>query len=172
MFGIKDKNITIYIIDDDVLLLKILENKFRKTTNYNIFTFNTGEAFLHHYINNPTPKKHFEIAILDNNLSTKDASNKDGIEILKYIKEISQKLKVIILSGYVTPLMSDKMLRLGAEACIKKNENSFIRIQNNVNWLVSDYVIQKKQKQSRITFLLFFFVLIVIIILGFFSYIL
>ena len=166
MFGFKDKNVNIYVVDDDVLLLKILDNKFKKTTNYNVFTFKSGEEFLQYYISNPVKKNQIQIVILDYNLSTKEKGTKDGVEILKYIKEISQKVHVVVLSGYVTNLISEKMLRLGAAACIKKNENSYIRIQNTIKWIVSEQVIKNKKKQSKQTFLIFFLILMLIVAIG------
>lgn len=166
MFGFKDKDVNIYIVDDDVLLLKILENKFKSTTEYNIFTFKSGEDFLHYYISNPVKKSQIQLVLLDNNLSTIGTNTKDGVEILKYIKDISMSLHVLILSGHVTPAFSDKMIRLGADACIKKNENSFIRIQNTIKWIISERVIKDKRKQSRITFIIFAILFLIIAIIG------
>lgn len=166
MFGFKDKDVNIYIVDDDVLLLKILENKFKSTTEYNIFTFQTGEKFLHYYISNPVKKSQIQLVLLDNNLSNIGNTSKDGVEILKYIKDISLTLHVIILSGHVTSSFSDKMIRLGADACIKKNENSFIRIQNTIKWIISERVIKDKRKQSKSTFLIFAFLFLIIAIIG------
>ena len=167
MFGFKDNNVNIYIVDDDVLLLKILENKFKNTSNYNILTFKSGEDFLHYYISNPVKKHQIQIVILDYNLNSKQNKSKDGSEILKYIKDISKKVYVIVLSGYITDVISDKMINLGAEACIKKNENSFLRIQNNIEWIISERVIQDKRKQYKSTFLIFIGILIVsLLIVG------
>jgi DNA-binding NarL/FixJ family response regulator len=169
MFGYKDSSINIYIVDDDVLLLKILENKFKKSTGYNIYTFTSGEDFLHFYISNPVKKSHIQIVLLDYNLSTMDSHTKDGIEILKYIKEISRKVEVIVLSGYATELISDKMMRLGAAACIKKNENSHIRIQNTIKWIISEQLIKDKKKQSKITFVIFAVILFAIVLTAIFN---
>ncbi len=166
MFEFKEKDVNIYIVDDDVLLLKILENQFLKASKYNIFSFKSGEDFLHYYISNPVKKTQIQIVILDYNLSSKGSKTKDGIEILKYIKDISQKVHVIILSGHVTQLISDKMKRLGAEACIKKNENSFIRVQNTIKWIISERVIIDKKKQSKTTFLIFFSILLIAVLIG------
>jgi len=170
MIGFKEKNVNIYIVDDDVLLLKILENKFKKTTKYNIYTFRSGEDFLEYYISNPVKKTHLQIVLLDYNLSTKDKTHKDGIEILKYIKGVSKNVHVIILSGYMTQIISDKMKRLGAVDSIKKNENSFIRIQNTIKWIISERAIRDKKKQSKITFIIFFSILLAIVLIGTIKY--
>jgi len=167
MIGFNDSDVNIYIVDDDVLLLKILDNKFKKTTDYNIFTFKSGEDFLHYYISNPIKKKQIQIVILDYNLTTKENKiNKDGPEILKYIKDISRDVYVIVLSGYVNNIISDKMINLGAEACIKKNENSFIRIQNHIKWIISERFIQEKRKQSQQSLYLFLIIFAIISIIG------
>ncbi|MBN2668530.1 MAG: response regulator [Bacteroidales bacterium] len=166
MFGFKETDVNIYLVDDDVLLLKILDNKFKKTTQYNVLPFRSGEDFLHYYISNQVKKNQIQIVILDYNLSTSDNNSKDGLEILKYIKEISQDVHVIILSGFVSQAVSDKMKKLGAEVCIKKNENSYIRIQNTIKWIISERVIKEKKKQSRLTLAIFLTVLFIIVIIG------
>ena len=166
MFGFKESNVNIYIVDDDILLLKILENQFKKTTKYNILTFKTGEDFLHYYISNPVKKTKIQIVLLDYNLSTKGSVVKDGIEILKYIKDISKNVNVIMLSGQITPIISDKSLRLGAETCIKKNENSFIRIQNNIKWIISERVIKDKKRKSKFTLKVFLLILVIVGLVG------
>ena len=169
MIRFKEKNVNVYIVDDDVLLLKILENKFNKTTKYNIYTFTSGEDFLQYYISNPVKKHHVQIVILDYHLSTSNEM-KNGIVILKYIKDISRSVHVMVLSGYVTQLIADKMKRLGAVDCIKKNENSFIRVQNTIKWIISERLIEEKRKQSKITFLVFAIIMIILSVLGAYKY--
>ena len=169
MARFKEKNVNVYIVDDDVLLLKILENKFNKTTNYNIYTFTSGEEFLQYYISNPVKKHHIQIVLLDYNLSTSN-EKKNGVVILKYIKDISRSVHVIVLSGYVTQAIADKMKRLGAEECIKKNENSFIRIQNTIKWIISERLIEERKKQSKITFLIFFLLALFIGLFGAYNF--
>ena len=167
MINFKETDVNIYIVDDDVLLLKILDNKFKKTTEYNIFTFKSGEDFLHYYINHPPAKKNqIQIVILDYHLSTGKSKVKDGPEILKYIKDISRSVHVIILSSYVTTAISDKMSRLGAEECVKKNENSFIRIQNIIKWIISERLIKTERKQSIHALFIFLSILFIMLTIG------
>lgn len=166
MFGFKETDVNVYVVDDDILLLKILENKFKKTSGYNVLTYKSGEEFLHYYISNPVKKNQIQIVILDYNLNSKKTGKKDGPEILKYIKDISRNVHVIILSGYITNIISDKMIRLGAEDCIKKNENSFIRVQNTIKWIISERVIRDKKKQSKNTVIVFLIILIIIVFFG------
>lgn len=170
MFGFKDKNVNVYIVDDDLLLLKILDNQFKKSSEYNIFTFKSGEEFLHYYISNPVKQNQIQVVILDYQLSTGKTDAKDGIEILKYIKDISKQVHVIMLSGQHSQLITDKSMLLGAETCVKKNENSFIRIHNTIKWIISERVIKEKRKQSKITFQLFLGFILIIAILSSLQY--
>ena len=170
MIGFKEKDVNIYIVDDDRLLLKILDAQFVKASKYNIYTFTSGEDFLQYYISNPIKKKQLQIVLLDLNLGTEGGKNKDGIEILKHVKGISKDVHVIILSGYITQIISKKMKLLGAVECIKKNENSFIRIHNTIKWIISNRAILDKKSQAKFALYIFLLILFVLALMGLYNF--
>lgn len=156
MLGIKEKNIEIYIVDDDKLTLKILSTKFNSSSKYNVKTFLNGEDFLEFFIKTPPKKKSTCLLILDYQLSTKE--NKDarnGIEILKYVKEINNRINVVIHSSNNDVEVASKAIELGARTFIKKNENSFLRINNQLKSIISEVVLEKKRANSKITQIIF-----------------
>ena len=170
MISFKEKDVNIYIVDDDRLLLKILEAQFKKASKYNIFSFTSGEDFLQYYISNPIKNKQSQIVLLDLNLGTNGGKKKDGIDILKHVKGISKDVNVIVLSGNITQIRVKKLERLGVVECIKKNENSFIRIHNTIKWIISNRAISDKRKQSKFTAYIFLSILISMAIIGLFNF--
>ena len=156
MLGIKEQNIDIYIVDDDKLMLKILSTKFDSISKYNVKTFTTGEAFLEYFIKYPPSKKSICLLVLDYQLSTKE--NKDarnGIEILKFVKEINENVHVVIHSSNNDVEVASKAIELGARTFIKKNENSFLRINNQLKSILSEVVLEKKRTNSKATQIIF-----------------
>ena len=156
MIGIKEQNIDIYIVDDDKLMLKILSTKFSTTSKYNVKTFLTGEEFLEYFIKNPPSKKNICLLVLDYQLSTKE--NKDarnGIEILKFVKEINENVHVVLHSSNNDVEVASKAIELGARTFIKKNENSFLRINNQLKSILSEVILEKKRANSKMTQMIF-----------------
>ena len=152
MIGFKDQNVQIYIVDDDTLLLRILRHKFETSTNYLLNTFETGEDFLDYFIKNPPSNNKICILLLDYHLKSKANKDvRDGLEILKYIKEINPNVHVIMHSAESNIDLAEKSIELGARTFIKKNENSFLRFNNQIKAIISDHIIEKKKVNSKIT---------------------
>ncbi len=156
----KINKICLYLVDADPLIRKILESKFKQNFDYELFLFSYGEDFLQHIISTPTLKWNLNIIILDHNLNLEN-NKKDAMEIIKYTKEILPKAHIILLSSYLTDKIEEKARLLNLNTCIKKNENSFLRIQNVVNEIVSEHEI-KRQKKYTLTLLFIFLALIAI----------
>jgi len=92
-------NVSIYIVEDNELDLKVLVQEFELQTNYNIYNFNSGEVFLKNLISNPPPKKDVVVIIIDYQLNAINIDAKNGIEILRTIKEINREFEIIMISG-------------------------------------------------------------------------
>ena len=158
---IKKERINIFIVDDDTAQLKILKNKFDiDKANYNVKAFTTGEELLVYLGYNPKVKKNISILILDYYLKNKTNKNaKDGIEILKIIKEIHPEIDIIMLSAYeddndqnINEIAKDA----GAIEFIKKNGSSYIKIQNTIKKIICKKIFEKKKKQRSIATTIFF----------------
>jgi len=61
-----------------------------------------------------------EVAIIDIRLSEEDENNKEGVELLKWIKEKAFKTKVIMISAYRDFDYAVEALNAGAEYFLKK----------------------------------------------------
>ena len=167
MVNIKESDINIYIVDDDELLSKILRTKFEQTGDYKIISFITGEEFLEYFTKTPIIKRQIHIVILDYLLKSNSNPNaKNGIDILKSIKELNKDVEVIMLSGVDDVDIATLTIKSGAVSFIKKNENSFLRVQNNVKFIISDKRLKLTRNQSQLTRHTFFTLIAIVIVIA------
>ena len=167
MVIIKESDINIYIVDDDELLSKILRTKFEQSGDYKIISFITGEEFLEYCNKNPFNKGQIHIVILDYLFKSNiNPQAKSGIEILKTIHKIYKEIAVIMLSGLDDIDIATMAIKNGAVSFVKKNENSFLRIQNNVKFIISEKRLKLTRNQSHLTRFVFFGLIIVVILFA------
>ncbi|MBI4647042.1 MAG: response regulator [Bacteroidia bacterium] len=146
----KTENVIIYVVDDDEFQLKLLQNKFQSSTNYRLFTFQSGESFIDYLEKTKLPKRTTIIVILDYFLSINNQSGiKNGLEILKNIKQKYPELNIIMYSISEDIDIATLCMHHGAANYIKKNENSYSRIQNTINWIISESSLKRKSAQTK-----------------------
>jgi len=169
----KEENVYIYLVDDNEMFLKVLETKFKNSTNYFIQTFNTGESFLDNILSYPASKKTVCIAIIDYNLTTlENVDAKNGLKILKTAKEINKDIEFIMLSAEQNPDVASTALNYGAKTFINKNDNSFVRLENNIKWIISQRILDVRKKHNKCSQKLFFtsmFIVLIIIMIFYFK---
>jgi len=174
IFNLKfvDEDVNIIIIDGDEFFSKILKTKFESTASYKIMDFSSGEEFLENFIKSKLPKNSIPFIILDYSLKeNKGNGGKDGLEILKIIKELYPDIDVIMISVLEDIDIATTSMHYGATSFIKKNENSFLRIHNNIKYLISKRRLERTKKQSRLTRKIFLILIIslILVILFFFK---
>lgn len=120
----KNENaIKIFLVDDDVLFLKLLEIEFHQNGKYLIETFATGELCLQKLGHLP------DLIILDYHLDgiNKDAMN--GIETLDKIRMYLLEIPVIMLSSQDKIDVAVNCMRHGAFDYVVKSETAFLRLE-------------------------------------------
>jgi len=124
----KNKNkIKLFLVDDDVVYMKSLENYLHDHTDFSINTFQTGELCMKNISDNP------DIIILDYNLNGIVKNAKNGIEILDDIKTYNQSIPVVMLSSQdKIEVAVNCMLHKSCDYVIK-SETAFMRIQRKIN---------------------------------------
>ncbi|MBL4817607.1 MAG: response regulator [Deltaproteobacteria bacterium] len=125
---------TIFIVDDDPMYLWSLENFLRKNTEHRYFCCGTGEDCLKHISISP------DIVILDYFLNSNVKKAKNGLEILKSIKEISPETEVILLSNQEDYSIVYKTIVSGAATYLIKDKNVFLNVLTQM-----DDILQEKQ---------------------------
>lgn len=164
MVKTKDSEVHIYLVDDDELLNKILLTKFQQNTNHKVFTFTNGNDFINYYRSQPKKKnKSIDILIIDYllNPGVPIHSAKTGIDFIKETKLINPDINTILISAIDNPEIAILAQKERINAFIKKNENAFLRINNQINFIISEIKLKKAHKKSLLTRQIFLTLLIV-----------
>lgn len=123
------QKINLFIVDDNksmvAALKQFLLNKFG--ANINITTFYDGESCLEK-INQYT-----DMVILDHYLN-----GKNGLEVLKEIKEINPKTEVIMLSSNEDIALAIQSFRSGAKDYVIKGPSSWKKLTKLVSHVISE----------------------------------
>ena len=131
-----EDKIKLFLVDDDVLFLKLLEIEFRKYGALKVETFKSGEFCIEHLIDKP------DMVILDYYLNGVNKNAIDGIQTLDKIKAFDRNIPVIMLSSQDKIEVAVKCMQHGALDYVVKSETTFIRIQN----ILTSYFRYKKKE--------------------------
>jgi DNA-binding NtrC family response regulator len=125
----KKQGMNLFIVDDDKLVvsdLKIYLN-FRFGNDIRISTFTDGESCLKKI------DKDTHIVILDYFLN-----GKNGVEILKLIKDINPKTEVIMMSSNEDVSLAIQSFRNGASDYVIKGEGALKKIKKIVYHIITE----------------------------------
>jgi DNA-binding NtrC family response regulator len=132
-----DKQITLFIVDDDALFLKSLEIEFTQNADFNIRTFSTGERCLEQIGLQP------DIIILDYHLNGIDTSAMNGLETLIRIKAAHAYIPVIMLSSQDKIEVAVNCMHHDAFDYVVKSETAFLRLRKNITSIFKYKEIEK-----------------------------
>jgi two-component system, OmpR family, response regulator len=133
----KDK-IKIFLVDDDVVFLKLLEIEFLEVEDYLVQTFSTGELCLAHLSSKP------DIIILDYQLDGVEKTAMNGIQTLDRIKAFDVDMPVVMLSSQDKIEVAVDCMHHHALDYVVKSETAFLRLQKIIT-ILSKY--QKMEKE-------------------------
>jgi len=122
--------ISVYLVDDNDVFLKTLAYSLNERFNseIEIKSFVTGEVCLREIQINPLTAA--DIVILDYHLNTEIAEALNGIDVLRKIKKINNKIIVIMLSAEDKLQIATDCISNGAYEYVLKSETAFVRTQN------------------------------------------
>lgn len=106
----------IFFVDDDKMIINLLEYTFQSRHQYDVRSFESGEACLDSLNLNP------DLIVLDHQLAGADESKMDGIETLERIKSRNANLPVIVLTAYGSDELYEEFLNKGAERFLTKDD--------------------------------------------------
>ncbi len=129
-----EEKIKIFLVDDDILFLKLLELQFKQEGDFIVETFATGELCLQHLDKQP------DMVILDYHLDGIDSSAINGIETLDKIKAINPNTPIIMLSSQDKIDVAINCMHHHALDYVVKSETAFIRIKK----IITNYFEHKK----------------------------
>ena len=126
-----DSKIKVFLVDDDVLFLKLLKIEFLEQPEFVIETYATGEQCLASLGNNP------DVIILDYHLDGVDQNAMNGIETLDNIKAFNADIPVIMLSAQDKIEVAINCMHHRAIDYVVKSETSFMRLQKIIAGIFS-----------------------------------
>jgi len=119
----KNDKIKLFLVDDDVVFLKLLEIEFLQNADFEIETYITGELCLASLSHNP------DVIILDYLLDGIDKTAMNGILTLDKIKAYNPDIPVVMLSAQDKIEVAIDCMHHRAFDYVVKSETAFLRLQ-------------------------------------------
>lgn len=114
---------TIFIVDDEPLLTKMLEDYFAEHLPFvSTQSFSTGEQCIQALRANP------DLLILDYYLNSKESTAANGMDILKQVKQINRDIPIIMLSSQTNYGTAAQTIASGAIHYVMKGQEAFHEI--------------------------------------------
>jgi two-component system OmpR family response regulator len=133
-----DNKIKLFLVDDDVVFLKLLEIEFLDEADFEIETFATGELCITGLSHNPN------VIVLDYYLDGVDPNAINGIETLDRIKAINPDIPVVMLSSQDKIDVAINCMHHHAFDYVVKSETAFMRLKKIITTILET---QKLEKQ-------------------------
>ncbi|MCD4698675.1 MAG: response regulator [Bacteroidales bacterium] len=143
---------TVFVVEDDILYLNLINKELEKMGYVNIKSFNTGKEAMHNLDKKP------DIALLDYFLE-KDYT---GMDILKKIKKRYPDTQAIFLTASDDVNIAVDTMRNGAYDYIVKGDTAFIRIRHLLK-KISEENERKAKSRSIIRFQIYVIIAIILI---------
>lgn len=118
-----NKQINIFLVDDDVVFLKSLQIEFQQEGNFNVTTFVSGESCIE------AMSLHPDVVVLDYWLDGTNKNALNGIQTLDKLLEFDPKLPVIMLSSQDKIEVAVDCMHHHAFDYVVKSETAFLRLQ-------------------------------------------
>lgn len=130
--------IKLFLVDDDVVFLRLLEIQFLNHGDFDIETYTTGELCVENLPNKP------DVIILDYLLDGVARDVMNGIETLDKIKLYNPDIPVIMLSAQDKIDVAINCMHHAALDYVVKSETSFLRLQKIITNIVETKKIKKQ----------------------------
>lgn len=114
----------IFLVDDEPIQNEMLKDYISERFDYRIKTFESGEDAMKEMHLNPV------IMVLDFHLNSHLPEAKNGVEVLKMVKEAHPEVQVIMLSGQDKLEVAVDSMKHGAYDYVIKGETAFSRMEN------------------------------------------
>ncbi len=135
-----EKKISVFLVDDDAIFLKVLETQFKERSSYEVRSFSSGEECIKNLSLKP------DIIFLDYYLNPTNPKANTGLQVLDQIKEINKDIHVVMLSSQDSIDVAINCMKHHAFDYIIKSESSFVRARKAISVLFY----QKKLKKELI----------------------
>ena len=154
----------IFLVDDEPIQNEMLKDYLNERFVYDIKTFDNGEEMLKEMHLHP------EIVVLDYHLSAQKPDAKNGVEILRILKDKYPNVQVIMLSGQDKIDVAIDSMKYGAYDYVVKGETAFSRTENILNNVSELHRVRTINKAYKTTIVLLGIVIGLIVLLAIYLY--
>ena len=130
--------IKLFLVDDDVVFLRLLEIQFLDHGNFEIVTYTSGELCIDNLSHNP------DVIILDYLFDHFRKKAMNGIQTLDKIKAYDPEIPVIILSEQDKIDVAVECMHHDAYDYVVKSETAFLRLQKILTGLFKTKKLKKQ----------------------------
>jgi DNA-binding NtrC family response regulator len=120
----------IFLVDDDIVFLKLLAIEFNEQAIYDITTFPTGEECVKNL------NLHPDIIILDYHLDGIELEAMNGIQTIDAIKAFNNNIPVVMLSSQDKIEVAINCMHHHAFDYVVKSETAFMRLQKIITNII------------------------------------
>lgn len=138
----------IFLVDDEPIQNEMLKDYLSERFLYDVKIYDNGEEALQHMHLNP------EIVVLDFHMNAHNRNAKNGVEILKEIKDKYPHTQVIMLSGQDKIEVAVDSIKYGAYDYVIKGETAFSRMENVLNNISELHKMKTVNKGQRLAIIL------------------
>lgn len=156
-----DDSRKLFVIDDDPIQVEMIQDFIKDRYLFEVKAYTDGESAMED-IKQQNP----EIIVLDYHLSSQNANAKNGIEVLKEIKEISPQSKVFMFSGKDDLALATESMRNGAFDFIVKGPTAFDKLERTINRLGDLNQLETINKAQKKTIIFLVVGILLIVLLG------
>lgn len=140
-----DDSICIAVVDDDRMYRRAIEVSLKRMPGSRVVVFESGEQCFKHY-----HRVRPDILVLDYSLcSVAENAGMNGMEILKKVRQINNKVTVIFLTTAGNADVAVSAIKAGATDFIAKDKDGLPRLMNQVRKAAIN--IQVNRQESRVT---------------------
>lgn len=154
----------IFIVDDEPIQNEMLKDYLSERFLYDIRAFDNGETALQNMHLKP------EIMVLDYHLEGSSKGAKNGVEILKLVKEKYPETQVIMLSGQDKIDVAVDSIKFGAYDYVVKGETAFSRMENSLNNVSELHKMKTLNKAMRKTIVFLSVSMAIILMISFYLF--
>jgi two-component system OmpR family response regulator len=126
----KENKIRLFLVDDDMVFLKLLEIEFLQHADFDIETFATGELCLENLSHSP------DVVILDYLLDGTDKKAMNGLDTLDKIKDFDPTIPVVMLSSQDKIEVAINCMHHKAFDYVVKSETAFMRLKKIITTII------------------------------------
>jgi two-component system, OmpR family, response regulator len=155
---------SIFLVDDEPIQNEMLKDYLSERFLYDVRVFGSGEEALKEMGEEPA------IVVLDYHLASRKPDARNGVEILKSIKENHPDTEVIMLSGQDKIDVAVDSLKYGAYDYVVKGETAFTRMENVITNISEMHKIRTVNNAYKRTIIILAVGIGIIILLSLYLY--